>query len=189
MKVFINPGHAPNGQPDPGALNDFFNLRECDIALSIGKLVQRFLIRAGCKVKLLQSNNLNGESPGENIVQTANNWEADIFVSIHCNACDSSARGAETLVYNLTGEGHRLGCCIQRQLAETLQKIDPNFPDRGLKSRPLLCVLKSTAMPAALVECAFIDNDWDALLLMNQQTEIAAAIARGITDYWVEISK
>ena len=43
-------------------------------------------------------------------------------------------------------------------------------------------------MPAALMKCAFINNDWDALLLMNQQSEITAAIARGITDYWVEIS-
>ena len=44
-------------------------------------------------------------------------------------------------------------------------------------------------MPAALMECAFINNDWDALLLMNQQTEIAAAIARVVTDYWQKISR
>jgi N-acetylmuramoyl-L-alanine amidase len=42
-------------------------------------------------------------------------------------------------------------------------------------------------MPAVLVETAFIDNDIDALLLMNHQQEIAAAIARGITDYWQQL--
>ena len=52
-----------------------------------------------------------------------------------------------------------------------------------------LCMRVFSFMPAALVECAFIDNDWDALLLMNQQTEIAAAIARGVTDYWQKISR
>lgn len=186
MKVFINPGHAPEGRPDPGAINDFLKIRECDIAQAIGDLVRRFLIRAGCEVKLLQSDNLNGEAPeaGPSVVHTANDWGADVFVSIHCNAFDTTVRGAETLVYNMTGGGAALGSCIQKQLMGALQEIDGDFPDRGLKSRSLLCVLHSTTMPAALVECGFIDNDMDALLLMNHQQEIAAAIARGVTDYW-----
>ena len=46
-----------------GAVNSFYKFRECDIALSIGNLVKRFLIRAGCYVELLQSHNLNGEAP------------------------------------------------------------------------------------------------------------------------------
>lgn len=186
MKVFINPGHAQNGEPDPGALNDFYKLRECDIALSIGKLVQSFLSKAGCEVKLLQSHNLNGEAAeyGESVVDAATSWGADVFVSIHCNAFDTTARGAETLVYDLVGGGHDLGQCIQKQLVDAIQKIDPTFPDRGLKRRPLLCVLRATPMPAALVECAFIDNDRDDKLLMTRQTEMAAAIARGVTDYW-----
>ncbi|WP_297964412.1 N-acetylmuramoyl-L-alanine amidase [uncultured Anaerovibrio sp.] len=58
-----------------------------------------------------------------------------------------------------------------------------------IKGRSLLCVLHSTTMPAALVECGFIDNNMDAVLLMNHQQEIAAAIARGVTDYWQSISK
>ncbi|MBP2659802.1 MAG: N-acetylmuramoyl-L-alanine amidase [Firmicutes bacterium] len=36
MKIVINPGHAPNGNPDPGAVNNNTGLRECDVALSIG---------------------------------------------------------------------------------------------------------------------------------------------------------
>jgi N-acetylmuramoyl-L-alanine amidase len=69
-----------------------------------------------------------------------------------------------------------------------MQDIDGTFPDRGIRTRSLLAVLRSTIMPAVLVETAFIDNDIDALLLMNHQQEIAAAIARGITDYWVQIN-
>lgn len=107
MKVFINPGHAANGEPNPGAVHNFFNFRECDIALSIGKLVKRFLLRAGCYVEMLQSHNLNGEVTGygKSVVESANDWQADIFVSIHCNAANTLARGGETLVYSLTGEG------------------------------------------------------------------------------------
>ncbi|WP_027407171.1 N-acetylmuramoyl-L-alanine amidase [Anaerovibrio sp. RM50] len=188
MKVFINPGHAPNGNPDPGAVNDFYRVRECDIALSIGEMVKNYLIKAGCGVKLLQSNNLTGESAGENIVKSANDWGADVFVSIHCNAYDKSVRGAETLVYDKVGGGYPLGKYIHAQLIDTMQDIDGTFPDRGIKSRPALCVLRRTQMPAVLVETAFIDNDIDVLLLMNYQEEIAAAIARGVTDYWVNIN-
>ena len=38
-------------------------------------------------------------------------------------------------------------------------------------------------MAAILIETAFIDNDDDALLLINNQDDFARAIARGITDY------
>ena len=140
-------------------------------------------------MKLLQSNNLYGEAAGENIIQSANDWGADVFVSIHCNAFDTKVRGAETLVYDLIGEGYSLGRCIHAQLIEEMQEIDCTFPDRGIKTRSLLAVLRSTIMPAVLVETAFIDNDIDALLLMNHQQEIAAAIARGITDYWQQLQR
>lgn len=42
MKIFINPGH---GGSDPGACG--FGLRECDVALDIGKLVAKYLRDAG----------------------------------------------------------------------------------------------------------------------------------------------
>lgn len=48
---------------------------------------------------------------------------------------------------------------------------------------PGLIVLKHTDMPAVLVETAFIDNNQDALLLINNSDDFAKAIARGITDY------
>ena len=44
MNVFINPGHAPNGNPDPGAVNGNTGLRECDVALAVGDLVAPQLI-------------------------------------------------------------------------------------------------------------------------------------------------
>ncbi len=50
MKVFINPGHAPNGHPDPGAVNDNTGLRECDVALAVGDLVAHYLKTAGVGV-------------------------------------------------------------------------------------------------------------------------------------------
>ncbi len=177
MKVFINPGHAPG--IDPGAVNRSLRIKEAEVVLSIGKKVQGYLAAAGCEVNLLQADNLF------EVCQTANAWGADVFVSLHCNAFDRQVRGTETLVHNLESNASVLARCIQRQVIETLRAVDPELPDRGLKRRPNLLVLRCTDMPAALVEIAFIDQPADARLLIERQDEIARAIARGVTDYAV----
>jgi N-acetylmuramoyl-L-alanine amidase len=182
MKVFINPGHMPG--VDSGATNPNSGLRECDVALAVAKLVEYYLKNADCEVMRLQSDNLNGESSAyPNVCRTANEWGADVFVSLHCNAFDGYARGIETLMFNFGSEAERLAACVHKQLVDTEQSIDPYIPDRGLKERPNLSVLRNTDMPAILIEMGFIDNDHDVILLEHKQDAIAKAIARGVTDY------
>ena len=36
FKVFINPGHASNGEPDPGAVNEVLGLKESQVVWEIG---------------------------------------------------------------------------------------------------------------------------------------------------------
>ena len=181
MRVFLNPGHDTTY--DSGAVNPRTGLRECDVAAEVGALVQGYLEQAGCEVAALQSDNLNGESPWlPCVVQSANAWPADIFVSLHCNATNGQARGTETLVFMAGGESEQLARCIQQRMVDAVDTVD-----RGVKEREGLCVLRRTAMPAVLVEMAFIDNDEDARLLTEQTDEIARAIARGVTDYEQEV--
>ena len=176
MRVFVNPGHCPG--IDPGAVNNTLGITEANIVRDIGSRVTDYLDKAGCEVKLLQSDNLYYDGIGECVVETANNWNADVFVSLHCNAFNGTAKGTETCVYSLTGEAAKLGQCIQNQIVNNLGTVD-----RGLKERPGLIVLKHTNMPAVLVELAFIDNADDAGILMHCKDAIARAIARGVTDY------
>ena len=132
----------------------------------------------------LQSDNLNGETPVyPNVCKTANDWGADIFVSLHCNAFDGYARGVETLVFKFGSEAERLAACVHKQLVDTEQSVDPYILDRGLKERPNLSVLRNTDMSAILIEMGFIDNDHDVVLLEDKQDTLAKAIARGVTDY------
>lgn len=185
MDVFINPGHALGGDPDPGCVNEKENLRECDIALTVGSLAGKFLEEAGCKVTLLQSHNLAGESPGYPCVtDEANHSLADLFVSIHINA--GGGRGAETFCYWQHGEGGRLAACIQKQLIDTIQPLDSGYLDRGVKERKSLCVLRKTMMPAVLVELGFIDSA-DVWLLKEHQEDMAKAVACGVTAFWKTI--
>lgn len=177
MRVFLNPGH--DLKRDSGAVNPTSGLRECDVAADIGGLVKGYLEQVGCEVQMLQSDNLLGETPSlPCVVDEANGWPADIFVSLHCNAANGSAQGTETLVYNEDGESAELAGCIQSQIVSSLGTVD-----RGIKERPMLIVLKHTNMSAVLVEMAFVDNDEDTILLTYKADEMARAIARGITDF------
>ncbi|MBQ7478539.1 MAG: N-acetylmuramoyl-L-alanine amidase [Selenomonadaceae bacterium] len=180
MKVFINPGHALGGHPDPGAVNHELGIRECDIAMTVGSLAANFLSLAGHEVSLLQSDNLMGESEGPNVTARANAWGADVFVSIHCNAADGTARGTETFCWEYGGAGERLAASLQQAVWGCLSAVDGEFPDRGVKVRKDLCVLRVTNMPAALSELAFIDQPQDAALLMQYGAELGKAIAEGV---------
>ena len=183
MQVFINPGHSPKGDPDPGAVNEELDLEESSIAEHVGELVKGYLEAAGLKVRILQSDNLMGEGVGPCVTGEANDWPADVFVSLHCNAASGRARGVEALCYQAGGAAEALAKCLERQVFQTLSAIDAGFPSRGIKLRPDLAVLRETQMPAVLVEMGFIDNQEDAWLLTKYADDIARAIARGVTDY------
>lgn len=184
MKVFINPGHDTTY--DSGAVNPNTGLRECDVAAEVGALVVDYLEAAGCECQIMQSDNLAptpagrssyNDRQGLTVTETANDWGADIFVSIHCNAANTEAQGTEVECYG-GGAGEQLAQCIQSQIVGSIGTVD-----RGVKYDPKLLVLKYTDMPAVLVETAFIDNDSDAALLADKQDKFARAIARGVTDY------
>ena len=184
MKVFINPGHDLDY--DSGAVNAD-GTRECDIAAEIGARVKMYLEAVGIECTLMQSDNLaptyagRSEYPdrqGETVTECANNWGADLFISIHCNAANGNARGTEVEIYQSGGASELLAHCIQDQIVNSLGTID-----RGVKEMLQLLVLRYTDMPAVLVETAFIDNDDDCALLKDRTDEFARAIARGVTDY------
>jgi len=103
MRVFLNPGHAPCGCPDPGAVNSGTGLRECDVAKNIADLVEKHLTKAGVSV----SGNLQSDDLYE-VVCASNNIDADVFVSIHCNAFNGVANGTETWHYHTSKYGNSL---------------------------------------------------------------------------------
>lgn len=178
MKVFINPGHAPRGNPDPGAVNQYNGLRECDVAASVGSLLEQYLNAAGVEVTgVVQDDSLRM------VVDIANASGADLFVSIHCNSAASpQANGTEVWHYYNSTRGKQFAQCIQEQIVNAL-----NTTDRGVKGAQPgtngLYVLTHTDAIAVLVELAFISNMEDNLLLQQNQDDFARAIARGITDF------
>ena len=100
---------------------------------------------------------------------TANNNNADFFLSIHHNA--GGGHGAEALVYK-EGLGSQVGNSILNNLS------DLGLTNRGVKIRRNLAVLRNTNMPALLMECAFIDSSRD---MSNYDVNaVAECIFKGI---------
>ena len=188
MKIIIDPGHAGR-TVDPGAVNAAVGLQEADITLIVSRLVESHLIAAGYEVKLTRTDWEQAESDDLSYrTALANDWDADAFISIHCNSAASpSAEGYEVWTSPGDTQGDVLASCIYNQIAA-------EFPDRAGRSdysdgdsdkESRFYVLVYTNAPACLVEIAFISNDDEAALLAVAawQDRYAKTIAKGIADF------
>ena len=169
-RVAINPGHFRGA--DPGACAG--GLREVDINLAVTDLLAPLLEAKGHEVRIIHSNEL------DDICAEANDFDADIFVSIHCNsAANPQANGAEFFYADGSSDGYRLA----EYLRESYKNL--GFTDRGLKTKSLY-VVNNTNMPAVLIELGFISNEEDREKLNSSywQNLMASRIAIGIEVYF-----
>ena len=188
MKIVIDPGHAGRNV-DPGAVNPGTGLQEADVALAVSRFLEAELTQSGHEVKLTRMEWEQAETDDLAYrTSLANDWGADLFVSLHCNSAESpSAKGYEVWTSPGDTESDVLATCIYAQIAvefpDRAGRADYSDGDPDKESR--FYVLVHTEAPACLVEMAFISNDEEAALLANArwQDRQAGAIARGIAEY------
>jgi N-acetylmuramoyl-L-alanine amidase len=188
LKVVIDPGHAGR-RIDPGAVNAATGLHEADVVLVISWLVEKYLLAVGYEVKLTRTSFEQAETDDLSYrTALANGWNADIFISLHCNSAASpNANGYEVWTSPGNTLGDKLATCIYGQIAaefpDRAGRTDYSDDDPDKESR--FYVLVHTDAPACLVEMAFTSNDEEAALLADAewQDRYARAIARGVTDY------
>ncbi len=116
----------------------------------------------------------------------AEEYGADIFVSIHMNKFSASSRGAQVF-YSPNGDKSRvLGEEIQRSLREVLG--GGNTREAKKSSGGSIFVLENATVPSVLVECGFLSNAEEAALLESEeyQEKVAWAVYIGITRYFAE---
>ena len=101
-KVFIDPGHNYSGG-DTGAVG--YGLKEQDISVKVGNKLRVLLEINGMEVKSSRVSLYDNVGDGSlnsslsSRTSQANQWGADLFISVHCNAANSKAYGAETYAY------------------------------------------------------------------------------------------
>jgi N-acetylmuramoyl-L-alanine amidase len=101
----------------------------------------------------------------------ANSNRVDFFVSIHFNAFNGKANGAE--VFAISDSGRK----VAQKVLDEIVKL--GFFNRGVKSGSHLYVLRRTNMPGILIECCFIDSAKDMQIYDGEA--MANAIVAGLT--------
>jgi N-acetylmuramoyl-L-alanine amidase len=188
-RVCLDPGHA-GGNIDPGAINTETGLQEAAVNLSIANQVKKYLLAVGYQVLMTRTEEEQVETDSLDYrCELANNWGAELVVSLHCNAAaNKEANGVE--IYTTWGEtaGDRAATCIINQVVTALPdlKLRADWDDGDPDKEENFYILRYTDAPAVLLEMAFISNPEEAKKLADSdwQEAMARAVARGISDYF-----
>ncbi len=191
--VVVDAGH---GEPDGGAIGVNGTL-EKDINLSIALKIQEILENRGIKVIMTRADDnsicdTNAETLHEKKVSDMhkresimNNSNADLFISIHMNSfTDSSSSGLHVFYSRNHPEIEPLAVTIQ----DSISKITGAKAHSVKTASNSLYLMKKPVPPAILVECGFISNPQEEMLLNDElyQSKIAFAIANAIIDEYAK---
>jgi N-acetylmuramoyl-L-alanine amidase len=175
--VVIDAGH---GGTDTGAISPYRKQAyEKDFNLTVSLKVQKMLAgHPSIKVHLTRTDDTFITLIDR--VNFANQLNADAFVSIHANAFKDrpTIRGTET--FYSRQDSITLSTIMHRQML-----VATGFPDRLLKKADYR-VIKSTKMPAVLLESGFISNPVEEKQIFDPlfQDRVAQAVVNGLKEYF-----
>jgi len=182
MRICIDPGH---GGTDPGATYE--GIREAAVVLDYAHTLRDDLERRGHTVMLTREVDL--AVPLIERAQLSNQFGADCFLSLHCNASTNHAAWGAWII-------HANGSVLGRRLAEAvfaeLEILDDATNPAGERKvladgtpwvgGRRLTVLRRTIAPAVLLELGFLSNEDERARLICEDCRAATcwAIRRGL---------
>lgn len=163
LTVVIDAGHNHDGV-DTGT--SYGGAKEQDITWEVASRVSEILREKGLHVletRPEKTDNLGKDTTESLKIRTAiaNEYEADLFVSIHVNS--GGGYGAETYVVAKGGQAEALAEMVQAYISRDL-----SLNDRGVRTANFY-VIKNTDMPAVLIEMGFLDSKTDFPLLTSKE--------------------
>lgn len=174
-KVYIGIGH---GGKDPGAVA--FGRKEKDMALDIGKATRDELVRHGVLVMLSRESDVSENLAAR--IKECKKFNPDLAEDIHLNAGNGDGAEVYHSKKDKSDDEHA------KNILDEITKIGQN--SRGLKVKLLddgrdyfgfvRQLTVDSDIPAALIECAFIDNANDVKIVdtLVERREMGKAIAR-----------
>ena len=187
--IVIDPGH---GGSDPGAVG-LNRTYEKTITLSMSLKLRDALAQKGARVVMtrttdvdVHSRNATAKQELQARVDIGQRAKADIFVSVHHNASTNRALGGISTYYTpKTQYDAMLAKAIQNRMASA-----SGLENKGIRTAEFY-VTKRSAMPAALLEIAFMSNPKEEALLNSNwfQNKIVASIVQGIEDYFSQTGR
>ena len=176
MKIAIRRGHNRQAIGSVGLVNEVIeNENILDPTI-------KYLKQLGHEVLDVSPSNMTSASDLAYGVKKANDWGADLFVSIHNNKAYNTYNGAigsECYVYSKT-DNHKDEVIAQR-IVNNLGAL--GFKNRGVKESTSFYELKNTKMNAVIVECFFVEATEDVALYKKLGADkLGKAIAEGIAN-------
>ncbi|REE55393.1 N-acetylmuramoyl-L-alanine amidase [Paenibacillus taihuensis] len=172
--IVVDAGH---GGEDPGMIGTTYDTQEKTLTLSTANYLKQELLRLGARVIMTRTTDVKPELSER--VRISESAHADAFISIHYNSSEKKSSGILTFFYSEKKD---------RPLAQAVEaELDNGI---GLRSYGVsfgdLYVLRENSTVATLVELGFLSNPKDESLVRGSsyQKKAAAAIARGIADYF-----
>ncbi|MEC3884570.1 N-acetylmuramoyl-L-alanine amidase [Halobacillus sp. HZG1] len=165
-------------------------IRENEFNRKVVGFLSDLLLSNGFRVLLVAPTDV--DTPLSYRTNYANDYGADIYVSVHFNAMSfefdySTASGISLHVYldNMRYESGKLARAVGKYLQRGTKQ---NW--RGYKENNFH-VLRETNMPAILTENGFMDDRKEALLMLKEefQKEVAIEHAQGICEYFGNVYK
>lgn len=178
MKIVIDAGHGPS---TPGKRSPDGTLREFQFTAAVAdELADMF--KDYSEIEILKTYDKKRDVPLKERTDKANNWKADVFISIHGNASgDGTAwetpNGIETHVYTTKPKkAVDLAITVQKELLRNTHRSN-----RGVKYSDFH-VLRETNMTAILCECGFYTNKEECGIMKTggYRNLCAAAIFNGL---------
>ncbi|MGU9539665.1 N-acetylmuramoyl-L-alanine amidase [Clostridium tepidum] len=169
MKIGIDCGHTMSGADygSKGVLRD-----ESYLTREVGVRVANKLKTLGHTVINCYKDTCSSLNDSLSYrVNTANNNNVDLYVSIHFNAFNGNAHGTEVLTYG--GKSFEEASRVLNNI------VSLGYANRGIKDGSNLYVIRNTKSKAMLIECCFCDNSGD--MSKFNADKMADAIVKGLT--------
>ena len=174
MVVVIDAGH---GGKDPGNLGTGrYSLTEKDVTLDVSNKLAEYIRKKMPDVKVILTRTGDSFPKLSSRVKIANNAEADVFISIHCDAFTTeNARGCGTYVMGMHKTEESLNSAMRENASifkednyeDNYDGFDPNDPD--------------TYIALSLRQNVFLDNSLQlGSLIQNQFRDKVGRKDRGV---------
>ncbi|HEU4965589.1 MAG TPA: N-acetylmuramoyl-L-alanine amidase CwlD [Bacilli bacterium] len=189
--IVIDAGH---GGVDPGAVAES-GLLEKQVTLPVSLKLRDMLQQAGAQVVMVRETDTDLAEPqtkgysrrkNEDLRERARvvrESDADLLISLHCNAIGSQKWfGAQTFYNSAYEESEELAKKIQEAL------MDTTGSKRVAKAQDNIYLLKRSEKVGALVELGFLSNAEEAAKMKTDkyQDTLAFGVYKGILAYYAE---
>lgn len=172
--VVLDAGH---GGKDPGAGAEGYRIEEADITLKL-LLYLKALLEENTDIKVFCTRTEDVYRTLQERADLALGLEADLFISWHCNAAESTRRNGTEMIFN--AEQGKEEAFNSRAFAELCQEklvAALGTKDGGLANRQDLHIVRRATMPVVLIETAYLSNAKDLEILKDEEKLEAAAYA------------